>query len=262
MVSTNGIPAKNMGDKLYVRIYAKLADGSYVYSALGYYSARVYAEDRIANSSNANLKSLCVALLNYGAAAQTFFGYRTDDLMNAGIANYQNLVNSYSSTMVNSLLAVDSSKVGTFAAYTGSGYKGYYSSSSLEGALMLNIYFLPTYEMDNGMKVYFWSLEDYNNAETLTAQNATCVATAEAATTEGEFGANFAGIPAKKIDETVFACAVYEYDGVRYCSGVRPVSLGNYCVDRAANGSAKMQPLAKAIAVYGNYAKAYFANKA
>ena len=256
MVRTGGIPAKNMGDKLYVRIYAKLSDGTYVYSALGYYSARVYAEDRIANSSNAKLKSLCVALLNYGAAAQTYFGYRTDDLMNAGIADYQGLVSDYSESMVSALAAVDSTKTEAFT-YNG-GYKGYYSSASLEGALGCNIYFVPNTTMDGDMTVYFWDKATYDSAAALTAENAAYVKTAAASATAGHYGASFPGIPAKKVDETIFACAVYTSGGVTYCSGVRPISLGQYCADRAANGSEKMQPLAEAIAVYGYYADAYF----
>ena len=258
MVRTGGIPAKNMGDKLYVRIYAKLADGTYVYSALGYYSARVYAEDRIANSSNANLKSLCVALLNYGAAAQTYFGYRTDDLMNAGISAYQNLVTDYSESMVSALPTVDSTKTEAFT-YNG-GYKGYYSSASLEGALGCNIYFVPNTAMDGDMTVYFWDKATYDSAAALTAENAAYVKTAAASATAGHYGASFPGIPAKKVDETIFACAVYTSGGVTYCSGVRPISLGQYCADRAANGSEKMQPLAEAIVVYGHYADSYFAN--
>lgn len=72
MVQSQGIPAKNLGDTLYFKIYAKLSDGSYIYSGLYNYSAKTYAQERLANSSNEELKALCVALLNYGAAAQQY----------------------------------------------------------------------------------------------------------------------------------------------------------------------------------------------
>ena len=73
-VRTNGIPAKKLGEDLYFRVYAKLSDGSYVYSSLAYYNAKFYAMDRLANSNSADMKALCVAMLNYGAAAQQHFG--------------------------------------------------------------------------------------------------------------------------------------------------------------------------------------------
>ena len=82
MVHTNGIPAKNLGDTVYFRIYAKMADGSYVYSAINNYSPQTYAEGRLTNS-DATVVALVRSMLDYGASAQSFFGYRTETLMNA-----------------------------------------------------------------------------------------------------------------------------------------------------------------------------------
>jgi hypothetical protein len=83
MVQTPGIPAKKLGDDLYMRFYGKLADGSYVYSKLVTYSPKKYAMSRLQKSTDEKQKALCVAMLNYGAAAQSYFGYKTDKLMNA-----------------------------------------------------------------------------------------------------------------------------------------------------------------------------------
>lgn len=82
MVHTNGIPAKNLGDTVYFRIYAKMSDGSYVYSAINNYSPQTYAEGRLTNS-NATVVALVRSMLDYGASAQNFFGYRADTPMNA-----------------------------------------------------------------------------------------------------------------------------------------------------------------------------------
>ena len=82
MVHTNGIPAKNLGDTVYFRIYAKMADGSYVYSAINNYSPQTYAEGRL-NNSDPTVVALVRSMLDYGASAQSFFGYRTETLMNA-----------------------------------------------------------------------------------------------------------------------------------------------------------------------------------
>lgn len=81
MVHTNGIPAKNLGDTVYFRVYAQLEDGSYVYSSLAGTSMVSYANSVLASSEDEALRELVVATLHYGAAAQLYFGYKTDDLM-------------------------------------------------------------------------------------------------------------------------------------------------------------------------------------
>lgn len=109
--------------------------------------------------------------------------------------------------------------------------------------------------MDGNLTLYYWNIEDYNAATVLTTENATGAIIAGS-----DYRSEISGIAAKQIDETLFVVAVYQSEGGSYSSSVISYSLGYYCSDRAANGSAAMQPLAKATAVYGNYAKAYFAN--
>lgn len=79
---TNGIPAKDLGDTVYFRIYAKMSDGSYVYSAINNYSPQAYAEGRLTSTDEA-IVTLMRSMLDYGAAAQQYFGYRTETPMNA-----------------------------------------------------------------------------------------------------------------------------------------------------------------------------------
>ena len=86
MVRSKGIPAKNLGDMLYFKVYAKLSDGSYVYSDIAGYHGVAYANTILNNPDSSTMaKSLVVAMLNYGAAAQAYFGYNTDNLMNASL---------------------------------------------------------------------------------------------------------------------------------------------------------------------------------
>lgn len=115
MVQTDGIAAKNLADNIYMKAYAKLSDGSYVYSNLVTYSPKKYADSRLANSSNEKMKALCVAMLNYGAAAQKYFNYKTDTLMNADLtAKQQALVTGYNASYFTGAVAADSSKIGSF----------------------------------------------------------------------------------------------------------------------------------------------------
>ncbi|MBQ3215205.1 MAG: starch-binding protein, partial [Oscillospiraceae bacterium] len=114
--STNGIPAKNLSDTLYFKVYAKLSDGTYAYSDVAGYNAVAYANTILNNaSSSAKAKALVVAMLNYGAAAQVYFDYNADNLMNASLTAEQlALVEEYNDTMINDVVKADASKTGVF----------------------------------------------------------------------------------------------------------------------------------------------------
>ena len=257
MVHTDGIAAKYLGDTVYFKVYTKLSDGTYVYSDLYAYNAKAYAQDRLANSTNPRMKALVVAMLNYGAAAQQHFGYKTDDLMNAFLTDEQKaLVDDYNAGMVSGLAAVDSAKVGSFKAVSG-GYSALAPSVAFEGAFAINFYFTPAKAMDGDLTLYYWTLDDYNTADVLTPENASGKVIMEPSGSS-YFGA-VEGIAAKEIDRTVFVSGVYESGGVSYCTGVIAYSLATYCLDRIANGSETMQAFAARTAVYGYYAKEYFA---
>lgn len=259
-VSTNGIPAKMLGDALYFRVYAKLSDGSYVYSSCAGYHAVAYAKDILANSTNTNMKSLVVAMLNYGASAQLHFDYKTDALMNSFLtAEQRALVDEYDPGMVANLPYVSTTKTVHFSMSSGS-YLGIAPAVVFDGAFSLNFYFKPAYAMDDRMTFYYWTAEDYNAVSVLTMDNATGSMTASATSVMGQYMATVENIAAKEMDETVFFAAVYESGGVRYCTNVMAYSLGAYCVDREASGSGTMKDLAADTAVYGYYAKNYFAS--
>lgn len=256
VVRTHGIPAKQLGDLIYFKVYAKLSDGSYAYSRQLSYSPLIYAQDRLANSSDPKLKALCVALLNYGTAAQTYFGYKPYSLMNEVLTSEQKaMVAPYDASMVVRTVTADAAKVGEFA--NTKGYERRYPGVSFEGAFSISYYMLPKNTPQNGVTMYYWTQETYNSVSVLTKENADGVMTMEADGT-GYYKGVVSDIAAKEIDKPVYVAGVYEYNGASYATGVLVYSLGEYCIDRIAAGSAKMQELAKATAVYGYYAKQCF----
>ena len=256
MAHTNGIPAKNMGDTVYFKVYAKLSDGSYVYSDVAGYNAVRYAEYILANSKSQSMKALVVSMLNYGAEAQKYFGYKTDALMNAGLtAADQALVNSYDESMVATLVAADSSKTGAFTKSEGFGKMS--TSVSFDGAFSINYYLTAGKAVEGDVTFYFWTAADYAKASELTAENATG---SVVMTSGSEYWASVREIAAKQIDETVYVAAVYTADGETQCSGVLAYSLGQYCKIKAADEASAVKDFAAATAVYGFYAKNYFAN--
>ncbi len=76
------INSRNMTDPITAQVIR--ADGN-VGSAKTM-DVRTYCEYMIANSGNTKTVALMKAMLNYGASAQLLFGYRTDDLANASLA--------------------------------------------------------------------------------------------------------------------------------------------------------------------------------
>ena len=166
------LPAKMLGDALYFKAYAKLSDGSYVYTDIAGYHAVLYA-NTILNSSaaSAQAKSLVVAMLNYGAAAQVSFEYKTDSLMNANLTSAQKaLVSAYSESMIAAVPSVSTTKAGSFV--NNGGYSDLHPTVSFEGAFSINYYFTPKYTPDNStITFYYWNLNDFNANNVLAPYN-------------------------------------------------------------------------------------------
>ena len=253
MAATAGIAAKEMGDLRWYVAYAKLADGTYAYSPMYVYSPATYARNKLADPNSAQkLKALCVAILNYGTAAQKYFGYRTDEWMNASLMGEQKaMVKAYDERLFTGVVPADPSKAAAFAANGGFDAKAV--SVSFEGAFQINFYFSPTHK-EAPVTLYYWTAADYYASDSLTAQNAT----GSVAMKTGEPNSVWApvcGLAAKQLDETVYVAAVYEYNGVLYSSGVIPYTISRYCMNHAHG---VMGELAQATAMYGYYAQRYF----
>jgi hypothetical protein len=245
-----------MGDTHYYAAYAKLADGSIVYSAVYAYSPKQYAMNRIEKSSDQNMKALCVALLNYGAEAQLAFGYRTDDLMNGDLSDeHHSWVTAYSADLFRGPVAADAAKVGNFVK-TNTGFYARTASVSMDEAFAINYYFTPDTAPDGEVTFYYWTSDAYAAAATLTAENASGSMTM-ALTQDGSYWANIKGIAAKQLDETFYVAGVYTADGETFCTGIIAYSISKYCMNKISSGS-DIAGLAAAMAVYGHHAKEYF----
>ncbi len=257
-VQTKGIAAKNLSDTFYFRLVAKASNGSYVYSDLLPYSPKTFANNQLsASSAPTSLKQLMVAMLNYGAAAQTYFSYKPYNLMNSSLtAEQKAMVSSYSSDMVQTVTAAPSAKQGAFKS--NGGFSGKRPSVSLEGAFAINYYFTPSDGVKGQMRLYYWTQEDYENADTLAAANASGILPMEKMD-DGSYAATISGIAAKDIDGAIYVAGVYSStSGPTYSTGVLHYSLGSFCTSQIASGTAEIQPIASAIAVYGYYAKKHF----
>ena len=254
IVRSKGIRPAQLSDTLYFKIYIRLTDGSYLYSKLLNYSPKTYAVNMLnSTASPARLKALMVAMLNYGAAAQTYFSYKPYNLMNSSLTAQQKaMVTAYDASMVNSLPKPDASKAGIFVS--SGGFSKRTPAVSFEGAFCINYFFTPS-NATSSMKLFYWTQADYEAAATLKPGNAT--GSVMMTQTNGVFTAVIDQIPAKELNSGIYVAAGYTSGGVSYCTGVLPYSIGAYCASMATK-EGSVAGLAQATAVYGYYAKQYF----
>ena len=252
--STAGIAPKDVGDTIYFAVYAKLADGTYTYTSLISYSPKTYAYNQL-KSGSTEMRPLVVAMLNYGAAAQIYFGYKTDALMNADLTEEQKaMVTSYSADLLDTVTQASETKLGEMQ--NNGGYSRRYPTISFEGAFSINYYFLPSSTVADEVTMYIWTLEDYNAVTSLNKSNAS--KTIKMTLTEsGEYLGTVDGITAKELDQAVYVSFCYSDGTTDYCSGVIGYSIGAYCTSQAAK-TGTLADLAAACAVYGYYAKSLF----
>ncbi len=143
------------------------------------------------------------------------------------------------------------------ANFVKSGFSGRGVAVSFEGAFAVNYYFTPSYAPEGELTMYWWDLATYNSVDVLTKENASGSIAMTGSGTSEYFGA-VEGIAAKDLDKGIYVAAVYTYNGTEYSTGVMAYSIGHYCKIKAAEATT-MGDLAAATAVYGYYAKQYFA---
>ena len=74
------------------------------------------------------------------------------------------------------------------------------------------------------------------------------------------YGAEYTGVAARKLDQTVYTCAYMTINGVTYYSDLVNYSIHRYAQNMIARGGV-MGTLAKRVVVYGDAAKAYHESK-
>ncbi len=247
--TTQGLAAAQYADKLYLRVYLQLEDGSYVYGPLKEYCVRDYCETIITKNAGKEsaLRDTCVALLHFGAAAQTYFGYNTDDLANKNIvADYP--VEEWNADLLTSPDTFTTDIVAT-GDVTDNG-----KTMALNEAIQINYYFGVTgFEVESGELLVWDGVTD-----TLTEENATYTVELDAA--GNEYKALSKVFAAAEYGKTIFACAKFvDTDGNVHYSDVVAYSPETYAEGRINKSSnANLVEAMKRMVTYGEYARVYF----
>ncbi len=247
---TNGIAAKNYGDLLYMRMYVRLPDGTYEYSDIFAYCVRDYCIGRLRKGSDAQLKKTCYALLEYGAAAQIYFNYKTDALVNEGIATtYSTYSTDWDASFITPLdLTYTAKEIPLKNEIISNG-----KTLSLAGQVFVNFYYKTTVTNVASAELLYWT----SNSETLTYANAQKL---PLTMTGKEWKAQGAGIAAKNLGKTVYARAVFvDTNGKAHYSDVTCYSPEEYARSRIQSSTdANLVNLMKKMVVYGEQARIYF----
>ena len=258
VASTEKINPVNMGDTVYFKVYAKLADGSYVFSDMMSENPADYANSVLKNpAASKEMKALMVAALNYATEAQIYFGYRTDRLANAGLTQAQKaLVRNYNAGMLSQTVVADSAKTADFTKTADKALL--YPTVSLDKELFTVNYNCAAKGYSGEITLYYWTSDVYDVSEKLTAENASGKITMTQ-NASGTYTASISDIAAKDMDKTIYTTVVYTAEGETLCTGVVSYSLADYFRLYAEKNTSDIQDLAQAALVYGYYAKNCFA---
>ena len=227
------VPAKNMTSKITADLYI---GGSKV--ATTDYSVRRYADQIIANPNlYINAWPMVRAMLNYGAYAQEYFNFKTDDLANAGINNSGYSIDNVSfSKPYNS----GKTKLPDYLEFSG-------VSLTLESDTVLKLQFTKNIPMD---LTYVFRLEE-NGTETVLPYEVS----------GNDVIVRIKGISADRLDEdfVIRVSVVEDTFGAQYYVTYSPMTYAYNVITReeTAERNKALKNLMKAMYRYNEAAKDY-----
>ena len=198
-----------------------------------------------------------VALLNFGAEAQEYYGYKADRLVNSELTVEQKkLVSRYSSDLCADVQVADKAKTADFEK-KGMGFMLYPSTESEASTFNLTYNLRTTKSITGYVTLYYWSAQTYKTEQKLTKANADGILIMPK-NESGNYTAQLADISVMDYDDTVYTSVVFKSQGVTHCTGVISYSYGEFLKINAENFRSPMQSLAQATIVYGYYVDKYY----
>lgn len=239
-----GIAACEMGDVISARLYA-IKDGKSYVSTLDEYSVESYAYNRLAASSDEAFKALLVDMLNYGAAAQLYFGYNAEELVNAALTDEQKALATVSISP-ESIARVENTVDGAAATFIGqsvvfnNNVELKYYMRFADGTDVSSLTLLLTYTTVGGVeKTVEINGEDFVYVEAY-----------------GAYSAKYTDIAAADMSCEVKATV---YSGINAVSNTMVYSIESYVANRlAASSNEAFKTLVTEMYKYSESAKAYF----
>lgn len=254
-VHTEKLHPKTLGDTVYLRVYAKLSDGSFVYSHVIPYSGAQYAYSVLRSASGTQAeKAYAVSLLDFISQMQIFSDYNTENLANEELTEEEkSLTASYQSTMAQKVKTPEKDKCTNFTR--NAQLDVLYPTAILnDGIYSLNINLKLRNELSEEVTLYYWDENTYCAESVLTKENASGVITMTLCD-DGTYKAELPYVNISQMNSAVYFAVTYKLSGFEYSLGVNALSLSQYLSLEAENAESPTRALAQASVVYGYYAK-------
>ena len=245
-----GFAAKEMSSVVKATVWAVDEAGNEYYGPEIEYSLRDYAQNQIGKTTKPLFKTMMVDFLNYGAAAQTYFSYNTNDLANANIAEHQDVA-SPERTYVDS-------KAGTEET----SYAIDFTNFNLEYVNKINIAVVTKTSISDEklaeMKESWYAIASYTDFNGV-AQSVRLDLSNEAnfGKVSGYWAVMFNGLASKEMSTPV-TVTLYDGEGVQQ-SNSATYSIETYAAGKVNGTNVKLANLAKSMMKFGDGAAAYFA---
>ncbi len=237
--------SKEMSATVRMTLYAK-KDGVLTRGEVRDYGILTYAKNTLGKTTDPNLKTLLVDMLNYGAQAQDYFDYHEEFLANSTLTEEEKAWATVEEPTLNSAMIMDDPKV------PGNGNYGFCiagASLLLKDKVELN-YFINVQEGDlTGKKLMLSYVDGAGNDVILEIPAEDFVLDPS-----GLYKVNFDGLNAKDMRVAV-TCWVADEQGERM-SNALTYSIESYAASKVSNEALK--PLLLDMMKYGDAALNYF----
>ena len=247
--TVEGFAAKEMASQITATLCGEDENGNVVYGMAVEYSLRKYAENQIGKASTkAEFKTMMVDFLNYGAAAQIYFGYNTTDLANKDLTEEQLALGTAERELVSALATTDSS---TTAARFSSANLELESKITIRAVTNINS---ETYTANKDTWYAEVKYTNYLGGETILT-----IPFSDARIVVDEKDRTYIAVNALAAREmsTLVEFTVYDGDGAAVTNTLT-YSIESYAASKANNSDANLVALVKAMMKFGDGAKAYF----
>lgn len=235
--SFRNIAPNQMNDTIRATLYATYGGVEYA-SAMREYSVAEYCYsmlDLYAADQYAELRTLLVDLLNYGAASQTYTGYRTDALVNASLTDAQLQWGTSEEPALDTVLDTTHKTVeNPTAKWKGAGL-------NLQDSVSMRLKFAADSAEDLKVKV-----ESGVNTWTIYSD--------KFLEEDGVYYVYFTGLDAGQMRQSVYLTI---YDGDTPVSNTVCYSIGSYAYEKQNSTITGLPELVKAMMKYGDSAYAY-----
>ena len=243
-----GFAAKEMSSQITATLCGEDENGNVVYGKAIEYSLRQYAQSQITKAStSAEFKTMMVDFLNYGAAAQTYFGYNTTDLANNGLTEEQLALGTADRELVSARALTDSSST-----------RAKFSSANLEFESKITIIAITNIngETYTANKDTWYAVAKYTNY--LGEEITLTIPFSDARIGVDAIGRTYINVNELAANEmsTPVEFTVYDGDGAAVTNTLT-YSIETYAAGKVNGTNANLAALVKAMMKFGDSARVY-----